>query len=325
VADFWLVLLTLLVPLVPMFLFPGCTCCGVECLIFNDEFASDQLAANWTVQSGTWAVAGGRLATQDDNALILANAAMPGGSIAAKVSGWVISHGSVVAFHDGSSYWYAELEPGVTNGTFKLFSSGGGQQGTTQTVSGFTAGGGLLVELCYADGVVTALAINPSGPLVMAKVCVLSTVTVENTKGGFKASTTDVEFDNFKIQRHGFQYEDCESCVGLCQVVADGWKVVISGVGGACSGANGTVLTGVTSTCVSTGSNAFANVTVTTVPGAVNVLVDSGLGGNALFVYEFTEAENCDATTITDQAMPRIEFNSGGCNFSATAVVLSAR
>ncbi len=58
---------------------PGCVCCNT-CTIVSDDFSSNDISTNWTVDtSGSWNITGGALTASTTSARLINNTAHPVG------------------------------------------------------------------------------------------------------------------------------------------------------------------------------------------------------------------------------------------------------
>lgn len=200
-----------------------CECCGDSCTIASDDFAADDLATAWDVRTGSPTISGGVLnAGSGTNLLVHNTAAGAGvGAVGASVSftgsSTTDSGRLIIAYVDDSNYWFCEGQPGVTNGTLKLFERASGtntQRGSTATVNGWTTATGRTLKLCYSNGYVTAN-IGPIGSSASNTIVYAASVTVASTKAGIGASKTGtVTFDDFLLNRHASEDDSCPACDG---------------------------------------------------------------------------------------------------------------
>jgi hypothetical protein len=206
-------------------------CCG--CKIFSDSFNADRLATKWDSRSGSWSVGSGVLTTTDADALLVTvaevDALTDGVYLSVKITcdSENDSGAGVIAYVDDDNYWFAEIQPGATDGTLKLFERSGGantQRGDTATVTGFTAGDYRTLLLCYSNDRILAVAAN--GEIVFYE----ATLTVAGTQAGVKTGSavdTLVTFDVFDFQKHNDAdgsgsggnngCPTCATCTVICQ------------------------------------------------------------------------------------------------------------
>ncbi len=208
---------------------PPCECCD-ECTLFIDDYSTDRLATDYDTRSGSWNVTGGEVQTASGSALLIADVAY--GSETACYAIAVIQcinvadNGRVVILYvDDNNYWFAEVKPGASNGTLKLYERAGGtdtQRGSTVTMTGLTAGTSVAVRICYAAGEVAAQASVGAG--LYGSTHFTSSETVAGTKTGIGTGsvTTRVDFTSFLASRHGYDTEDCPACGTDCSVCAEG-------------------------------------------------------------------------------------------------------
>lgn len=220
--DWLLILSSLLLPVVPLFFFPGCVCCTPPdpCALFSDDFAVDNLATDWDDRSGTWAVSAGLLTSTSTDALIVSTTAVPADATAVysevsmSFTATTATGRLVIAYIDDDNYWFAELQAGASDGTLKLYERSGGtntQRGSTATVTGLQVNETMEVSLCYADGEFIASA---SGIFIEYT----STVTIGETQCGVGTGggAGTRSFDDFAFTRHYTDVEECARCVKPC-------------------------------------------------------------------------------------------------------------
>lgn len=202
--------------LIPIGIIPCPTCCPQDCDILNDPFTVDNLATDWDDRSGTWAVSSGKLTTTDASAAIVTVAEMTAGATGAYVRASITCATTsdigrlIIAWVDDSNYWFCEVQPGLVNGTLKLFErSGGGntQRGTTKSIAGYNAGETISVCMGIANGKV---AVVTTGSFVSFT----SSPTTENTAAGCGtgAGSSDVKFDDFVFGLNFVDDPNCYSC-----------------------------------------------------------------------------------------------------------------
>lgn len=113
--------------------FPGCICCTPPpCDLFDDAFASDNLATDYTQVSGTWAVTSGYLETTSSNALLKLNTGsdVPDSKLMLTVDIKAMTSGDVIRVgigYDGTDYLYAEITRDGVCGIMSLNSTSGGK------------------------------------------------------------------------------------------------------------------------------------------------------------------------------------------------------
>jgi hypothetical protein len=235
----------LLLPCLPLALGFINMCCCQGCTYFSDDFAADNLATDYDDRAGTWTVGGGLLNTTSASALIVANTTHPSGQATGYAKCDVTCAattdigGPVIAYSDDDNYWYAEVQPGATNGSLKLFERSGGvntQRGNTRTLTGFSAGDTATVSLCIFNGVVRASATHGSN---VQGIVYAASPALTSTKGGMRtgAGSSDVDFDNFVLSKHKFEDSTCPQCeaANVCSVCDSSvaptdYQVVLTGV-----------------------------------------------------------------------------------------------
>ena len=242
----------------PMMLMTNC--CGC-CTIYADTFATDTIATAWTSVSGTFTVGSGVASTTDASALMVANTES-GAAATAVYCGVTITCATssdkgrvILAYVDSDNYWYAEIQPGASNGTLKLFQRSSGsdtQRGSTATVVGYTSG---AKTVCFE--------IIPGNVLVTTATVAVSyaaTVAVASTQAGVGtgSGSSSVTYDNFTYSKHTYEDAACVSCNSFCTNCDSGTchkevQVTVIGIANSacalCTNLNATW--SVTSTCAS--------------------------------------------------------------------------
>jgi hypothetical protein len=211
-----------------------CSNCGCgNCEIFSDDFSVDNLATDWDDRSGSWAVSGGDLDCTSASALIVTTADVTAGLngvfAAVKITCATTSDIGrlVIAYVDDNNYWFAEVQPGASNGTLKLFQRSSGvntQKGDTQTIAGFQATEQLQLVICYSSGVVVTTAGTN-----LATVSTSSSITIAGTQCGLGtgAGSSSVSFDDFSFTQHDVDNATCAFCDRACNPCSDGLPATI--------------------------------------------------------------------------------------------------
>jgi hypothetical protein len=194
----------------------GCCCC----VIAEDAFATDDLATSWGIRTGTPTISGGLLNFSAGTNLLVHNTAAGASTDAIYLSAdFACSNTAdvgrlIIAYTDDDNYWFLEGQPGVTNGSLKIFERVAGvntQRGATATVAGFTTTNDATFQICYADGRIYANARSALG--VRAATSYNATITVASTQAGLGGSETGVvTFNNFSFQQHQFEQPTCPAC-----------------------------------------------------------------------------------------------------------------
>ncbi len=190
--------------------------CGGGCTIFTDDFSTDRTGTDYTVGSGTWVVSAGVITCTSASATITENTAASVSTTAVSISASVNPSGTdlgrvIGAYVDSTHYWYAEIQPGATDGTLKLFEKNGSgaatQRGSTATITGYTSGAKTVV-LCFTGTHVIAIADHENAIIYTAS------VTVASTKAGIGtgAGSSSVVFDDFSFMVHYSSDPSCPGC-----------------------------------------------------------------------------------------------------------------
>jgi hypothetical protein len=231
-----------------------CSPCCDSCTIFSDTFASDDLSANWTNVSGTFAIASGTLNCTSASAAEVTNAASGAGATGIYVSADITCATTsdkgrlITAYTDSNNYWFCEVQPGATNGTLKLFQRSAGvdtQRGSTQTLTGFHATDVIHVFLCVGGGFVRVMAYETTSAMFFISFSSSPTITSKQAGCGTGSGSSDVKFDNFLFSKSGFEDSHCHDCFPCCNLSAPvSLQVVIAGISNEsssdCASANGT-------------------------------------------------------------------------------------
>ena len=177
----------------------------VPTVSFSDSFGTDDLATNWTQQSGTWSISGGQLQmTTSDSThhLCVAKSTPTLGdqyveSVLSCSSGY--QFGLAARYQDASDYYLAW----VTGGGVYLFKNvGGTYTQLTSVPSAFSSGNTVGIKVVgtgpstritvYVNGTAKIVDYNPS----------VSSGTLDTGKGAcdtYASVSTTYQFDNFKV------------------------------------------------------------------------------------------------------------------------------
>jgi hypothetical protein len=207
--------LFLMLPFVALIL----ACCCGNCTIYKTDFSTNVIA-DFSQRAGSWSISGGVLTTSSASALLRCETALPstvtGGyaSVAMNMGSTATAGRLCIAISSDSDYWYAELQPGATNGTLKLFQKASGiatQRGVTQTVPGLAANVQVVVCLSIGGGEVHAKAITASGS---AQVGHAYSASIASTKAGVGTGVNGagVTFDDFDFEKHVADDATCLNC-----------------------------------------------------------------------------------------------------------------
>ena len=176
-------------------------CCCTSCIIFSDDFAADDLAANWTQQSGTWSIGSGVLSTSSSNAVLTCNTAYPGSGfhgyvieVALKASTY---NNSRIVFGNG----YVEV---VWNGVSSVVNikTSGGTLSAASSLQNYTNGSWHNFRVCVHSDHVTVSGIV-SGAIE-------STTIAAGIGTG--ATSESLEFDLFSFEIHHDDNSECKDC-----------------------------------------------------------------------------------------------------------------
>lgn len=251
-------------------------CCPAECDILNDPFTTDNLATDWDDRAGTWTVGSGTLNTTSASALIVTTAETPTASISTYATATITCATTsdigrlIVAYEDDDNYWFCEIQPGASNGTFKMFQRSGGtntQRGSTRTVTGFSAGDTATVCIGYTHGAMRSNALHAGANIGNSYT---TSVTTQNTQGGCGtgAGSSDVKFDDFIFGLSKGDDTTCRYCTPPLNCCSNHtppprMQIVVSGIIDAdCTDSeslNGTFIFNYTEADVACGGTAGAN------------------------------------------------------------------
>lgn len=190
----------------------GCDCTPPNpCLIFADNFSTDDLAANWTQQSGSWSISSGALTTSSSNAVLLCNTSCsdcPSGNYVIEVSIKAVT-GNRNRIYFGTSN-YVEI---YWNGSSSTVSVGT----TTKTIS-FTNGTVYSFYVCVSS---VGVQVNTDASLCMLEASAASSDTVCGLGTGTVGNAS--YFTDFKVQRSGKDVTGCPQCSRGCPYGSSYW------------------------------------------------------------------------------------------------------
>lgn len=205
-------------------------CCTPNCVVESDDFNradSTSIGGDWTEVSGDWEIVSNKLWTDDSSAVVVhdtTNPATGGMYIKADVTCASTSDAARIIgkYTDSSNYWFAEAQPGATDGTLKIFERVIGsntQRGRTVPIIGFTAGDTITLEFCISEegsGLEDRVWARVGGVRTGFSPLSIGTITGTKVGMGTGGSSTDVEFDNFEWQEHFNEDSACPSCGTHC-------------------------------------------------------------------------------------------------------------
>ncbi|MCK9569758.1 hypothetical protein M0R72_12515 [Candidatus Pacearchaeota archaeon] len=217
----------------------GADChCSQSCTIFFDDFATDDLAANWTEQSGDWSIADGVLSTSSSNAILTCNTTYPGGGfhnhviqVSLKASTGKRSR-IIFSYVDSSNYNFIEVYWNGTSSYVYIKKNVAGTISTVATsqVQNFTNDAQFTFKVCVSS---TAAVVNVVGEtLVMTEVVSSTTTTFGTGTGSISAA---LYFDSVLFSKDVSETVGCPSCLLPCSQCDDGlvaayYQVSLSGI-----------------------------------------------------------------------------------------------
>lgn len=212
---------------------PGCKCCGTlsgVCVIHSDDFTTDLLGANWTIVSGTWAVAGGTLNCTAAG-IIVNNGTITGTPPRSQLvfdlsilteSGQAA--GGVIGYLNASNYYYVEAKKESSTTT-----TGRYHVRAFQVIGGVeTQLGSVRADLEYAGIVLD----EQNGKLYYGLGWFPQDYEVANvagtggTQAGFRVrtpGTPGVSFDNFGHGNQDFNSSHFDCIKPGCRLMGGGW------------------------------------------------------------------------------------------------------
>ena len=190
-------------------------CCNIECVWFTDDFSTDRLETDYTIQEGEWAVTGGVLTTPDTNAQIDVTptpAAPP--HIPYAVSVYVNGDvGDIIRIYLGDTSTYVELVIGNPTCTLTVTGTGG-----TQSIDWiYYSITGYLLNICVTDQSVTA---HVNDATIDVGIHTTTTGLIVSLATGSTAE--NVTFDDLVISRSHNEYSQCSGCIPYCKGCLDG-------------------------------------------------------------------------------------------------------
>ena len=202
---------------------PGCGCCGVKCVIFEDDFDradADDPGENWSVIAGEWPIVGNQLETADSDAMVLTVAEHSSASMAAVAN--LTGHADsdelrvIVAAVDGTDYLYGSIVFGSSSSTIHVGNQTGSLNSTTSNE--ITVGNTYALTVCYDGNRLSAMVAETDGTrraLTDATGVSSSGKKAGLATGTIDGATTPVTFDDFLMLERD---DKCQTC-GLCDVL----------------------------------------------------------------------------------------------------------
>jgi hypothetical protein len=193
---------------------PKCTCC-VNCLIYEDAFASDSLAASWSETVGMWAISGGVLSTSDADSILIANTVHPDGddspafvSARIRMAAALDIARLIIAWDDSSNYLFAEfwIEDGCVHIQAYTRIAGTNTAVGDEFIAPFAASTSTYypASLCYTPGEDAKLTIRinePSGLVWSEEVAVSGTFGDRAGVGTGNPVDNTIRFDDFSYKK----------------------------------------------------------------------------------------------------------------------------
>ena len=197
----------------------GRDCYCTSCTIFSDSFSSDDLATNWTQQSGTWSIGSGVLSTSSSNAVVTCNTAYPGGgfhayTVQATLTAVTGSRSRVIVNYSGGTYDCVEI---YWNGasSYVYLKNSSGSILSTSVIQSFTNGTTYSFLVCVtATGIVVNL-VTALVPFVVGA-AISSTSTICGLGSGMVSST--VYCTAFSFNYAATDVAGCPACNGSCSL-----------------------------------------------------------------------------------------------------------
>ena len=197
---------------------PGCHC--QTCVIFADDFSSDDLAANWTQQSGSWAISGGTLSTSSSNAVMTCNQTFSDAPtwhnhvIQVNLQASTGNRSRVIFSYvsgGSSTYNYLEIYWNGTSSAAYIKTSADVTIATTSSLS-YTNGTWYTFMLCVFAGSVFVQSMPLTGSFTD---CVDATVASTTTTAGIGTGTAGatINFDLFSLEKHHSEDPICKDCL----------------------------------------------------------------------------------------------------------------
>ena len=210
-------------------------CCCETCTIFTDDFAADDLATNWTQQSGSWSIGSDVLSTSSSNAVLTCDTTYPGGGFHNHVIqvNLLASNGNrsriIFSYDSGTgAYNYIEVYC-IGSGSYVYIKKSDGTTIKTVTTTSITDGNWYTFNVCVSS---TAVVVTVGTVFSTAGLIASSTTTVGLGTGSISGS---LSFDSFVFSKHMTEKSGCPSCTPPCSQCSDGFgperfQVVITGV-----------------------------------------------------------------------------------------------
>lgn len=186
-------------------------CCCATCIIFSDEFSTDDIATNWTQQTGTWSVGAGVLSTSSSNGVLTCNNSYPGGAfhnytVDVKLKASTGNHSRIIFSYSGGAYNFAEVYWNGSASVVYLKKSDGTIVATSDSQN-FTDGDWYSFRLCVT-GTSAVVNILNTAPTHIIHGSVTSTSTTVGLGTGSLSGYVD--FDDFDYEKEG-----CKQCAGI--------------------------------------------------------------------------------------------------------------
>jgi hypothetical protein len=191
-----------------------CSVCSTACTAFSDNYATDDLAADYTAVTGAGSVSGGELSSSSATLLIIALAQIGAGrgkvTVKGKSSATSNTVRAVGSYVSGSTYVYAELLFNGASSTFKIFNGTGAQLGITKTIT-TSLNTYYSLAICW-DGEHVFAFLGDGSSNCMAYISAAYTGTGQKGGvGGTRASGT-ITFDDLTIAGSKVDDDDCPDC-----------------------------------------------------------------------------------------------------------------
>ncbi len=222
---------------------PGHPCCcdGGPCEYFADTFDSSPIGADWTVESGSWNISSGTLATSSSAALLENTVSNPNSgdsdefvleaNVTANTNGDTVR--LIGNYVDSSNYWFLELtfHSTTASSNVKLFERASGsntQRGQTINTVVLVPSTFYTASMCFTSSGVRTMVAGSSGPSYAT-----TSLTTSLTALGTGALNGTASFNEMSLSRHTGNRSDCSECASctLCSGTTPAeLSLVISGV-----------------------------------------------------------------------------------------------
>jgi hypothetical protein len=194
-----------------------CESCATGCLVFGDDFQTDELALDWSSVAGSWAIIGGVLATSSTSALLvtfdqsLTNHGYVTVLVSATANGTKLR---VVGAYDGTNYLYGELTINGASSTLKLFSSSGGADTQLGDTISITAVTNLVSRLTLCWTGEEAAVTWAANQFFIVGESVVAATSITGPKAGVACTLTSgsASFNDFEFYRHAVDDDGCAAC-----------------------------------------------------------------------------------------------------------------